>query len=85
MKETVLPLAGYLYSLFGSCSGVSFVDSTPLAVCHNRRIQQHRVFEGVAARGKASMGWFYGFKLHLVVNDQGELLAGLLTPGNVND
>jgi hypothetical protein len=85
MKETVLPLCGYLYSLFGACSGVSFVDSTPLAVCHNRRIQQHQVFEGIAARGKTSMGWFYGFKLHLVVNDQGELLACQLTPGNVDD
>ena len=84
-KGTVLPLAGYLYSLFGACSGVSFVDSTPLAVCHNRRIQQHKVFAGVAARGKTSMGWFYGFKLHLVVNDQGELLACQLTPGNVDD
>ena len=85
MKETILPLCGYLYSLFGACSGVSFVDSTPLAVCHNRRIQQHQVFEGIAARGKTSMGWFYGFKLHLVVNDQGELLACQLTPGNIDD
>jgi len=85
MKETILPLCGYLYSLFGACSGVSFVDSTPLAVCHNRRIKQHRVFEGIAARGKTSMGWFYGFKLHLVVNDQGELLACQLTPGNLDD
>ena len=85
MKETILPLSAYLYSLFGSCSGVSFVDSTSLAVCHNRRIPQHKVFAGVAARGKTSMGWFYGFKLHLVVNDQGELLASQLTPGNVDD
>jgi hypothetical protein len=75
MKEALLPLSGYLYSLLGTCSGVSFVDSTSLPVCHNRRIQQHKVFEGIAARGKTSMGWFYGFKLHLVVNDQGELLA----------
>jgi hypothetical protein len=80
MKETILPLSGYLYNLFGACSGVSFVDSTPLAVCNNRRIKQHKVFDGVAARGKTSMGWFYGFKLHLVVNDQGELLACQLTP-----
>ena len=51
MKETILPLVGYLYSSFGTCSGVSFVDSTSLAVCHNRRIQQHKVFEGIAALG----------------------------------
>jgi len=62
-----------------------FVDSTPLRVCHNRRIQRHRIFEGWAARGKTSMGWFYNFKLHLVVNHQGELIAFDLTLGNVDD
>ncbi len=79
------PLLAYLYSLYGACSGTSFIDSTALAVCHNRRIPAHQVFAGLAARGKTSMGWFYGFKLHLVVNDQGELLACHLTPGNVDD
>ncbi len=85
MPRTIGPLVAYLHSLFGQCSGISFVDSTPLAVCHNRRILYHRVFEGFAARGKTSMGWFYGFKLHLVVSDQGELLACQLTPGNFDD
>ena len=85
MPRTLGPLCAYLYSLYGQCSGISFVDSTPLAVCHNRRIQQHKVFDGLAARGKTSMGWFYGFKLHLVVNDQGQLLGCQLTPGNVDD
>ena len=56
-----------------------------MPVCHNKRIGRHRVFADVAARGKSSMGWFYGFKLHLLVNDQGELLAFQLTPGNVDD
>ncbi len=56
-----------------------------LPVCHNRRIQRHKVFDGLATRGKTSMGWFFGFKLHLVVNDRGELLAFYLTPGNVDD
>jgi transposase len=79
------PLLAYLHSLYGPCSGTSFIDSTALGVCHNRRIPAHRVFAGLAARGKTSMGWFYGFKLHLVVNDQGELLACHLTPGNVDD
>lgn len=54
-------------------------------VCHNRRIHSHKVFKQVARRGKTSMGWFYGFKLHLVVNDRGELLAFRITPGNVDD
>lgn len=85
MPTVLVPLVAYLHTPLGRCSGISFIDSTPLAVCHNARIQQHRVFAGRAARGKTSVGWFYGFKLHLVVNDQGELLAFCLTPGNVDD
>lgn len=72
----------YLFSRFGSCSGISFVDATFMAVCNNRRIQQHKVFKGIAARGKGSTGWSFGFKLHLVVSDRGELLAVYLTAAN---
>ena len=75
----------YLRVRFGQRTGVAFIDSTPLSVCHNKRIGRHRVFAEVARRGKSSMGWFYGFKLHLIVNDQGELLAVQLTPGNTDD
>ena len=64
---------------------MAFIDSTPLSVCHNRRFGRHRVYAEAARRGKSSMGWFYGFKLHLIVNDQGELLAVQLTPGNTDD
>ncbi len=83
--SALVPLVVYLHSCLGSCTGVSFIDSTRLAVCHNRRIRQHRVFGGLAERGKTSVDWFFGFKLHLVFNDQGELLTLLLTPGNVDD
>jgi hypothetical protein len=83
--SALIPLCVYLHACLGTCSGVSFVDSTRLAVCHNRRIQQHRVFRGLAARGKTSVDWFFGFKLHLVFNDQGELLTFTLTAGNVDD
>ena len=75
----------YLRVRFGQRTGVAFIDSTPLSVCHNKRIGRHRVFAEVARRGKSSMGWFYGFKLHLIVNDQAELLAVQLTPGNTDD
>jgi hypothetical protein len=85
MPTVLVPLVAYLHTQLGQCTGISFIDSTPLAVCHNARIHSHRVFEGRAARGKTSVGWFYGFKLHLVVNDQGELLAFCLTPGNIDD
>jgi hypothetical protein len=81
----LIPLCAYLHHCYGQCSGVSFIDSTPLAVCHNRRITRHRVFQDVAQRGKNSVDWFFGFKLHLVVNDRGQLLACRLTAGNVDD
>lgn len=56
-----------------------------LTVCHARRIHSHRVFKQLAKRGKTSTGWFYGFKLHLIINDKGEILSYMLTPGNVDD
>ncbi len=85
MSRTLTALALYVQRCLGHCTGLSFIDSTSLVVCHNRRIHSHRVFEGLAERGKTSMGWFYGFKLHLVVNDCGDLLAWCLTAGNVDD
>ena len=71
--------------LRGKPTGISFIDSTSLKVCHNRRIYSHKVFKLYAARGKNSVGWFYGFKLHLVINDRGEICSFYLTAGNVDD
>ena len=85
MRVTQNPSAPNLHTQLGSCTRISFIDSTSLAVCRTPRIGQHRVFRVDARRGKTSVGWFYGFKLHLVVNDRGELLAFCLTPGNVDD
>ena len=67
------------------CTGIGFVASTPLRVCRNQRILMHKVFKGIATRGKCSMGWFFGFKLHLICNEKGELLNFMFTPGNVDD
>jgi transposase len=84
--SALVPLMLFLRTrCLGRCTGISFVDSTSLDVCLNQRIHSHKVFAGLAARGKTSTGWFFGFKLHLVVNDQGEILQFCLTPGNVDD
>jgi hypothetical protein len=85
IPSVLVPLLAYLQSRYGACTGISFVDSTSLEVCDPKRISQHRVFTADGKRGKTSTGWFYGFKLHLAVNDRGELLSCCLTPGNVDD
>ena len=85
MPRALVPLCCSLSTRKGRCTGITFIDSTALAVCQNRRISTHKVFDGWATRGKTSMDWFYGFKLHLIVNDEGELLAFQLTPGHVDD
>ncbi len=85
MPSVLAPLCAYLQTRFGENTGIAFIDSTALAVCKNKRIDRHRVFAGIARRGKTTMGWFYGFKLHLVINERGELLAVQLTAGNVDD
>lgn len=85
-KEVLLSLTIFIKQvLLGECTGISFVDSTPLRVCRNQRILIHKTFEGLAERGKCSMGWFFGFKLHLIINDKGEILNFMFTPGNVDD
>jgi hypothetical protein len=86
IPSVLLPLCVYLRQVcLGKCTGISFMDATALAVCKNPRIHGHKVFAGLAQRGKTSTGWFFGFKLHLIFNDRGELLNLMLTPGNVDD
>lgn len=78
-------LAAYLLSRAGKHTGLYYIDSTTLRVCHNKRIYRNKVFRGIAKRSKSTMGWFYGFKLHIVINHQGELISFCLTKGNVDD
>lgn len=85
MKNIFVPLFAYLLYLRGEVTGIAFIDSTSIAVCHNKRIQRNKVFNGFARRGKTTSGWFYGFKLHLIINDKGDILAFQLTPGNISD
>ncbi|MGI4805840.1 MAG: IS982 family transposase [Janthinobacterium lividum] len=90
-QGVLLPMAIFLKTCcLGSCSGISFVDSTPIRVCHNKRIKRNKVFKGIAEVGKSevgksTMGWFYGFKLHIVINDKGEILNFAITQANVDD
>ena len=85
-REVAIPLALFIKKvLLGKCTGISFVDSTPIRVCRNQRIHIHRTFKGIAQRGKCSMGWFFGFKLHLICNEKGELLNFMITPGDIDD
>ena len=85
-REVAIPLALFIKRvLLGKCTGISFVDSTPISVCRNQRIHIHRTFKGIAQRGKCSMGWFFVFKLHLICNEKGELLNFMITPDDIDD
>ncbi len=86
MQANVLPLTLYMKTCcLGQCTGISFIDSTPLRVCNKKRIRNNKVFKGIATTGKSTMGWFHGFKLHILINDKGELLNFIITQANVDD
>jgi hypothetical protein len=85
MPKAIVPLSSYFNILKGDATGIEFIDSTSIKVCHNLRIPRHKTFLGIAERGNGTMGWFYGFKLHLVTNYRGEIVDAKLTTGNVHD
>lgn len=85
-KKSVLPMVLFLQTFcLGECSGISFLDSTVIKACHYKREKQNKVFKGIAAKGRGTMGWFFGFKLHIVINERGEIINFLITQGNVDD
>jgi len=85
MKPALLPLYIFMSARTGGVTGIAFADSVKIVACHNKRINSHRVFKGLAERGKTTTGWFYGFKLHLIVNECGEILSFSLSSGNIDD
>lgn len=86
MPKTIVPLLYFFkYSRMSECTGISYIDSTKIAVCNNRRISSNKVFKNIAKRGKTSMGFFYGFKVHLIVSHKGDLLSFSITTGNKSD
>lgn len=86
MPKVFVPLAIYLRAFrMSETTGISFIDSTKIAVCNNKRIPSNKVFDGIAKRGKGSMGWFYGFKVHLIVSDKGDIVSFSISKGNKSD
>lgn len=86
MQSVIMPMTMFAKTCcLGNCTGISFIDSTPIRVCKNKRISRNKVFKDVATTGKSTMGWFHGFKLHVVINDKGELLSFAVTQANVDD
>jgi Transposase DDE domain len=73
------------YKLTSANNGIGFVDSTSIAVCSHKRTSNHKVFDGFAAIGKTTKGWFYGFKLHVICSLDGEIIDVRFTPGEAND
>ena len=85
LPTILIPLTCFMQSRCPPGNGIAFIDSTPLRVCENIRIPRHKTFKTEAERGKTSTGWFYGFKLHLLIDDCGHILSFRITRGNVDD
>jgi hypothetical protein len=85
MPWCLMLLCCFLHTRKGEMTGIQFIDSTPIEVCHPCRAHAHQVFKALVGWGKNSVGWHFGFKLHLIINDRGELLAFKLTPANTDD
>lgn len=85
MKRAIFPLTLFTQLKSGKRTGIYYIDSSCLPVCNIKRSKRHKTFAEIAKYGKTSMGWFFGLKLHLVINDKGELIAFKITKGNVHD
>lgn len=85
MKQAIFPMALFTCIRSGKRTGIYYIDSSCLPVCHIKRSKRHRTFEAIAKYGRTSVAWFFGLKLHIVINDRGELIAFKITQGNRHD
>jgi len=85
MPRLFMPFNILIHLLFGQETGTYFVDATTIKACHNKRRYSNKVFQGLAKHSKSSMGFFYGFKLHVIINNKGEIMALKVTKENVDD
>lgn len=85
LKSILVPLCVFVQTFAGEKTGIYFIDSMIMEVCHIKRVSQHRVFQELAKKSESTIGWYFGFKLHLVINDKGEIMAFKLTAANVDD
>ena len=81
----MVPLYCFLHNFQKEKMGIYFIDSTKLEVCNIKREKQNKVFKDIAEKSKSTMGWFFGFKLHLVINDKGEIMACKITMAKTDD
>ena len=73
------------YFISNKCSGISYIDSTSIKVCHEKRSKRNKTFKGYARTSKTIMGFFHGFKLHIVINHKGELVSYYLSAATAHD
>ena len=85
MSYVIVPLILFSQLNAGKRTGIYYIDSTCLPTCHLKRSRRHKTFEEIAEYGRTSVGWFFGLKLHIVINQRGELMAFKLTRGNSSD
>ncbi len=85
-KTIVMPMLIFLCSKkLSICTGISFADSFKLEACNIKRSSSHKTLKSIAKKGKTTMGWFYGMKVHIVINHQGEIITFYISSGNVAD
>jgi len=85
-QKALIPMVVFLQlCCLGKCTGISIIDSTPIRVCHIKREKSNKVFKGLATKGKSTIGWFFGFKLHIVINDKGEIIRFVISQAHIDD